>query len=60
MPRFTKAYGWTDGKKIYLSLMPRAAGGARNIYDAPHQALIDASARNLEIEWEDVKAIDGF
>src|ERR1700752_3111912 len=53
MPRFKKAYGWKDGDKFYLSLLPREAGAAANIYASPSDALRDAHPRGLAIEWDD-------
>lgn len=52
MPRFKKAYGWKDGDRFYLSLLPRAAGAAANAYASPDDALLDAHPRRLAIEWE--------
>lgn len=60
MPRFKKAYGWTDGSKVYLSPLPKASNGAMNVYDDPAAALADAHARGLQIAWEDPPAIDRF
>lgn len=60
MPRFKKAYGWTDGSKVYLSLLPKTSNGATNAYDDPAAALVDAHARDLQIMWDDPAAIDRF
>jgi hypothetical protein len=59
MPRSKKAYGWKDGNSYFLSLLPRASNGARNVYASPTDALRDAHGRGIAIEWENVAEIDG-
>lgn len=46
-------YGWKDGGVYFLSVSPREANEAANQYDTALQALADASARSLPIQWED-------
>ena len=59
MPRLKKAYGWKDGDKFFLSLLPKTSKAAANSYASPGDALRDASQRGLQIEWENVAEIDG-
>lgn len=63
MPNFRKrwgkkVFGWKDGDSYYLSLLPRDNNAAKNAYPAPVDALADAHARGLEIQWEDLAVID--
>jgi hypothetical protein len=62
MPRLgrgqRKAYGWKDGDKYYLSLMPKDSLGARNAYDNPTDALRDSHMRGIVIEWENPAIVD--
>jgi hypothetical protein len=60
MPRYKVAYGWMDGGKFYLSMLPKTSNAARNVYDNPHEALRDAHPRKLSIQWEDPAAVDAW
>lgn len=58
MPRLKRVYAWIEGNAICASVAPRAEHHAVNRYDAPDQVLVDASARKMTVEWEDIEAID--
>lgn len=60
MPRSKKAYGWKDGDRFFLSLLPRSQNAAANSYDSPLAALGDAHPRGLAIEWENPAEVDGW
>ena len=63
MPNFrkrwgNKVFGWKDGDSFYLSLLPKDNKAAKNAYASPGEALSDAHARGMQIQWEDIAAID--
>lgn len=60
MPRSKVAYGWKDGDSFYLSSLPKSANAARNAYASPSDALRDAHARGLPIEWDNKAEIDAW
>jgi hypothetical protein len=59
MPKSRTAYGWKDAAGYHLSLLPRDASGASNVYASPREALADAHARGMRIIWENPAEIDG-
>lgn len=58
MSRYKQVYGWTDGSRVFLSVMPQNSNGAVNAYDTPGDAMRDAQVRKMVIRWADQTAID--